>query len=75
VWDAHQQGRSAPEAQQALVRARQVVKGLSGPAVIKAMLADLFGFPEWPVRAPLETLPADTRARVSAAMAEILKLS
>ena len=72
VWDAHQRGGAAPEAQQALVRARQVVKGLSGPAAMKAVLADLFGFPEWPVRAPLEPLPAETRARLSAAMAELL---
>src|SRR5947209_6207226 len=43
VWDAHQKGEAAPAAQQALVRARQVVKGLSGPAAMKAALADLFG--------------------------------
>ena len=74
VRDAHQHGRAAPEAQQALVRARQAVKGLSGPAAMKAVLADLFGFPEWSVRAPLEPLAADTRARLSAAMAELLNL-
>ena len=72
VWDAHQRGGAAPEAQQALVRARQVVKGLAGPSAMKAVLADLFGFPEWPVRAPLEPLPSDIRARLSAAMAELL---
>jgi 4-hydroxy-tetrahydrodipicolinate synthase len=72
VWDAHQKGSAAPEAQQALVRARQVVKGLSGPAAMKAALADLFGFPDWPVRAPLERLPSETRSRFSAALAELL---
>ena len=72
VWDAHQNGAAAPEAQQALVRARLVVKGLAGPSAMKAVLADLFGFPEWSVRAPLEPLPSDIRTRLSAAMAELL---
>ena len=45
VWDAHQNGGTAPGAQKALVRARQVIKGLSGPAAMKAALANLFGFP------------------------------
>jgi len=72
VWDAHQKGSAAPEAQQALVHARQVIKGLSGPAAMKAALADLFGFPDWPVRAPLEPLPSETRARLSTALAELL---
>ena len=75
VWDAHQAGRTAPEAQQALVVARLAVKGLSGPAAMKAVLADLFGFPEWSVRAPLEPLPVDIRARLSAAMAKLLQVS
>ncbi len=75
VWEAHQAGGAAPEAQQALVRARQVIKGLSGPAAMKAVLADLFGFPDWPVRSPLEPLARETRARLSAEMAELLKLS
>ena len=72
MWDAHQKGNAAPEAQQALVRARQVLKGLSGPAAMKAALADLFGFPDWPVRAPLEPLPRETRTRLIADLAELL---
>jgi 4-hydroxy-tetrahydrodipicolinate synthase len=39
VWDAHQSGVGAPEAQAKLARARQVIKGLSGPGVMKAALA------------------------------------
>jgi 4-hydroxy-tetrahydrodipicolinate synthase len=72
VWDAHQKGGSAPEAQQALVRARQVIKGLAGPAAMKAALTDLFGFPEWPVRAPLEALATEVRGRLIAGLAELL---
>ncbi len=72
VWDAHQKGTTAPAAHAGLVHARQLLKGLSGPAAMKAVLADLFGFPDWPVRPPLEPLTADTRARLSAAMAALL---
>jgi len=74
VWDAYQKNGAAPEAQQALVRARQIVKGLSGPAAMKAALADLFGFPEWSVRAPLEPLPSEARTRLSTALAELLSM-
>lgn len=73
VWDAHKRGGTAPEAQQALVRARQAIKGLSGPAAMKAALADLFGFPDWPVRPPLEPLTPERRAGLSAALAELLR--
>ena len=55
-----------------VVGLRQVVKGLAGPSAMKAVLADLFGFPDWSVRAPLEPLPSEIRARLSAAMAELL---
>jgi 4-hydroxy-tetrahydrodipicolinate synthase len=72
VWDAHRNGGAAPEAQAALVRARQALHGLSGPAAMKAALADLYGFPDWPVRPPLEPLAADVRARLSAALTELL---
>jgi 4-hydroxy-tetrahydrodipicolinate synthase len=56
VWDAHQRGETAPEAQAKLTRARQIVKGLNGPAAMKVALAELFGFPHWEVRLPLEGL-------------------
>ncbi len=74
LWDAHQAGDTpAVEAAQAkLVRARQVVKGLSGPGLQKATLADLFGFPLWPVRPPLEPLEAGKRATAVAGLAELL---
>jgi 4-hydroxy-tetrahydrodipicolinate synthase len=72
VWDAHQKGAAAPEAQAALVRARQVIKGLSGPAAMKAALADLFGFPEWTVRPPLQPLTAEQRSRLRADLGDLL---
>lgn len=73
VWDAHQRGLAAPEAQARLNRARQVVAGLNGPAVMKFALAELFGFPDWPVRPPLSELPAEARARLASELRELLE--
>lgn len=75
VWDAHRQGSAAPEAQAALVRARQAIKGLNGPAAMKAALADLFGFPDWPVRPPLAPIPPEQRARLGADLAALLSIN
>jgi 4-hydroxy-tetrahydrodipicolinate synthase len=72
VWDAVQGGGTAPEAQAALVRARQAITGLNGPAAMKAVLADLFGFPDWPVRPPLEPLTPEQRTGLRNAMAELI---
>jgi 4-hydroxy-tetrahydrodipicolinate synthase len=73
VWDAHKRGQAAPEAQARLNRARQVVAGLNGSAVMKFALAELFGFPYWPVRPPLSELPAEAKARLAAELRELLE--
>ncbi|MGH2522059.1 MAG: dihydrodipicolinate synthase family protein [Anaerolineales bacterium] len=72
VWEAHQRGEAAPEAQARLVRARQIVKGLNGPAAMKSALADLFGFPRWGLRPPLEPLTAEQAQRVAQEIEELL---
>ncbi|MCC7361360.1 MAG: dihydrodipicolinate synthase family protein [Anaerolineales bacterium] len=74
VWDAHQAGQTeaVAAAQAKLVRARQVVKGLSGPAIQKAALAELFGFPRWPVRPPLEPVDPEREKAAVAGLAELL---
>jgi 4-hydroxy-tetrahydrodipicolinate synthase len=72
IWDAHQAGGAAPEAQAALVRARAAVLGLSGPAAMKAALAELFGFPDWPVRPPLQPLSPEQRRTFTEALAALL---
>lgn len=72
VWDAHQRGQAAPDAQAALTRARHVVKGLNGPAAMKAALAELFGFPSWGVRPPLESLTPDKIGALTAGLRALL---
>ena len=74
VWDAHHTGDTAAvdAAQAKLLKARQLTKGLSTPAIQKAALADLFDFPLWPVRPPLEPLDAARRATAVAGLAELL---
>lgn len=74
LWDAHHAGEAATVAavQAKLIHARQVVKGLSGPGLMKAALAELFGFPLWPVRPPLEPIEASQRAAALAGLAELL---
>lgn len=74
VWDAHHAGEAATvaAAQAKLVQARQIVKGLSGPGLMKAALAELFGFPLWPVRPPLEPVEPAKRAAAIAGLAELL---
>ncbi len=75
VWDAWQQGgaaHAAREAQARLNRARQSVKGLSGPSAMKAALAGLFGFPDWGVRPPLERLSPPQREALCASLSELL---
>jgi 4-hydroxy-tetrahydrodipicolinate synthase len=73
VWDAFEQGQTAPEAQARLNRARQVTAGLNGSAVQKFALKELFGFPHWPVRPPLEDLTAEAKARLALELAELLQ--
>lgn len=58
VWDAHQRGTDAAEAQNQLEAWRAVLERFSPYApTLKALLAHYHGFPNWPVRPPLETLP------------------
>jgi 4-hydroxy-tetrahydrodipicolinate synthase len=73
VWDAHARGESAPEAQAKLNRARQIVKGMNLARVNKAMLAELFGFPLWPVRPPLEPLPKEQTRQLVEALGPLVR--
>jgi 4-hydroxy-tetrahydrodipicolinate synthase len=61
------------DAQRALARARRVLDDYPAVPAIKALLADMYGLPHWPVRPPLEDLSEDARRglrqRMSAALA------
>jgi 4-hydroxy-tetrahydrodipicolinate synthase len=55
IYEAHQQGETAPEDQEVVNQARTILDSLAPfPASIKALLAELHGFPLWPVKPPLE---------------------
>jgi 4-hydroxy-tetrahydrodipicolinate synthase len=77
VWDAHLANGAAQSAgaaaQERLLRARQAVTGLPGPAALKSALADLFGFPFWPVRPPLQPLTPDQRTRLASALSALVE--
>lgn len=72
VWEAHQRGEKDPVAQAKLNQARQLMKGLNGPAAMKAALAALFGFPHWPVRPPLELLTSEQTQKLVDGLREVL---
>jgi 4-hydroxy-tetrahydrodipicolinate synthase len=58
VWDNHQKGKSAPEAQARLNAQRAILSQYTPYAPsLKALIAHLHGFPHWPVRPPLQPLP------------------
>ncbi len=60
VWDAHLQGKSAPEAQTRLNAQQEILRQYPPYAAsIKAILPHFHDFPRWPVRPPLELLPDD----------------
>ncbi len=73
VWDAHAKGETAPEAQTKLNRARQIVKGMNLAQVNKAMLAELFGFPLWSVRPPLEPLAREQTMKLMEELGALVK--
>lgn len=72
VWEAHQRGEKDPAAQAKLTQARQLMKGLNGPAAMKAALAALFGFSRWPVRPPLESLTEEQTQKLVVGLREVL---
>lgn len=54
IWDDFQKGQNCGEAQQQVNSVRQIISNYTPlPAVIKALLAEVHGFPDWPVKPPL----------------------
>ena len=74
IYDAHQQGISASEDQEVVNQARTILDILAPfPALIKALLAELHGFPLWPVKPPLEHLPEPAIMQAADQLRRILK--
>jgi len=73
IWDAHQQGNPAPDAQATLNRGRDALEAFPpfGPT-IKALLHTLHGFPQWGVRPPLAPLESEQAAEASEKMRQAL---
>ncbi len=73
VWEAHQQGRAAPAAQETLNRARDVLEAYPPFApTVKALLHALHGFPRWGVRPPLLPLPPQREQEATQALQKVL---
>lgn len=69
IWDAHQAGTAAENAQQRLTALRQVMDAYSpAPPSHKAVLARRFGFPHWAVRPPLLSLSPEQTAEMIGAL-------
>lgn len=65
IWEAHQLGEAAPEAQARLLAARAVLDRYPpAPPMLKAVMAGAFQFPRWAVRPPLLPLPVDLEKQV-----------
>lgn len=74
IYDSHLEGQTAPEAQAKVDAARAILDGLAPfPASIKGLMAELFDFPLWPVKPPLEQFPADQIKAAAKQMAAILE--
>jgi 4-hydroxy-tetrahydrodipicolinate synthase len=64
VWDAHARGEDLPTVRARIAAVRAVLDRYPpAPALLKALLARVAGFPRWPVRPPLLALDAATEAR------------
>ncbi|HBY08635.1 MAG TPA: hypothetical protein DEH22_12940 [Chloroflexi bacterium] len=60
VWEAYQQGQTAPEAQGRLSAQRTILSKYTPYAPsIKGIIARLHDFPHWPVRPPLQACPVE----------------
>ena len=65
IWDSHQSGKQALEAQERIDNSRSIIDRY-GPAapLIKALLARRYAFPRWEVRQPLLSLSKDQEDQV-----------
>jgi 4-hydroxy-tetrahydrodipicolinate synthase len=72
VWDAYQQGKTAPSSQERLTTRRNVLLNYAPyPPTIKALIENFFEFPHWVVRPPLLRLPIE---KIKQAIRELTSL-
>lgn len=72
VWDAFQRGGRDDEAQARIDAARTVMENYQPYApTLKALYAELHGFPRWPVKPPLLELPQERLEAVKQALLEV----
>jgi 4-hydroxy-tetrahydrodipicolinate synthase len=72
VWDAHQQGEKASEAQSRLNAYRTIMSQYTPyPPSIKALLPHFSSFPHWPVRLPLRPLALERTQQALEELSEI----
>ncbi|MEW6718549.1 MAG: dihydrodipicolinate synthase family protein [Chloroflexota bacterium] len=72
IWDAHQAGGSAPQAQGRLTAARSVMDSYPPAAsLIKGLMSRRHQFPSWAVRPPLMPLPPNIIEKADAELQAI----
>lgn len=74
IYEAHQRGETAEEAQNTVSAARGILERFSPfPSAVKGLLAAIFGLPLWPVRPPLVDFSPSEIEKAAAELKTILK--
>ena len=72
LWDAYLSGEETAHIQAEITTIREILeKYMPFPPILKALVAELYGFSHWDVRPPLENTPSDL---VEKALEEIQKV-
>jgi 4-hydroxy-tetrahydrodipicolinate synthase len=76
IWEAHQNGQSAPQAEEFIAAQRAVLNRYApfAPSV-KALMAGIHGFPNWTVKLPLGPLSSEKTEQVQQEMLTIMRES
>lgn len=74
VYDADEKNEDVSAIQEKINAARTILDGLQPfPAALKGLLAELHGFPQWPLKPPLLSFSPDEIQKAAAQLKEILK--
>jgi 4-hydroxy-tetrahydrodipicolinate synthase len=73
IWDAHQSGEKAEDAQGEVNQARDILDPYTPfPASVKGLLAQLHDFPHWPVKPPLVSFSEDEMEQAAEKIKSVL---